>query len=157
MLKMQLDKKSVKELTRNLKKMSDRVKRKSIRKAIDPQAEYLRKVFISATPAGKRNHKHKLNGKTGKGFLKNSFELRPTRTKSGGVGRAVIVNSDGYYIFMSPNQTGRKGGRGATKSGGHAYWGKVGGAKKYSKIWSSKERKVLSTISKSLGILIHEN
>ena len=151
MLKFKLDKRSVNNITKKLKAMPKKLQRQAIRKTIDPEAKKIKNSFKSITPVGKRSHKNKMSGKTGTGFLKKSFSVRNSG-RGDTAGRSVVTTKAGYYIFMSPTGTGRKGGYGATKKGGHAYWGSVQGSKKYSRLWKSRQLRVMARLTKSLGV-----
>jgi len=129
MIKLKLDSRSVKAIKDKLKAMPAKLQKKAIRSTIDPEAQKLKNQFKAITPKGKRKHKNKFAKTSGSGFLKRSFSVRNTG-KRDTVGRGVLVRGLGFYIFMSPNETGRRSG---TKKG--ASWGGVSGARKYSRLW----------------------
>lgn len=134
------DKRSLKNITNKLKAMPAKLQRSALRKAIEPDAKNIMNTFKSITPAGKRRHKNKYAKRAGTGFLKKSFSVRNSGRGST-VGRRIVTRNIGYYIFMSPNATGRKSGDG---------YGAVSGAKKYSRFWTARQNKVTSNIKKSL-------
>jgi len=146
MIQMQLDKRSVKKITDKLKKLPQKMQRTAIRKTIDPEAKRIKNQFKSITPKGKRQHKNKYAKKTGSGFLKTSFSVRNSG-RGLTAGRKIITTAKGYYIFASPNETGRKAG---TK--GKHKWGAVSGAGKYSRYWRTEQTKTLNNLNKSLGL-----
>ena len=81
----------------------------------------------------------------GQGFLKRSFSVKNTG-RGNTVGRGVIVRGLGFYLFMSPNETGRRGG---SKRG--ASWGGVSGARKYSRLWRARQVKTTNNLMRSLS------
>jgi len=141
MVKLKLDKRSVNAITKKLKAMPAKLQRKAIRATIDPEAKRLKNQMKAITPKGKRKHKNKYTKVAGSGFLKHSFSVRNTG-RGTTAGRGVIVRGLGYYIFMSPNETGRRGGKGN---------GAVSGAKKYSRLWKARQIKVTNNLIKSLS------
>ena len=141
MVKLKLDKKSVKNITKKLKKMPGKLQRKAIRSAIDPEAKKIANQFKAITQEGKRRHKNKYAKREGRGFLKKSFSVRNSG-RGTVVGRRIVTRAIGYYIFMSPHETGHKGGRDN---------GAVAGQKKYSSLWSARQRKVTGNITHTLA------
>lgn len=141
---MKLNKASVKAIEQKLKGMGNKLQRKAIRSAIDPEAKKIMNAFKSITPSGKRRHKNKYAKREGTGFLKKSFSVRNSG-RGTVAGRKIINRAIGYYVFMSPNATGRKGG-----SKGVYRWGSVPGAKKYQRFWDARQRKTVSSVMTSL-------
>lgn len=138
---MKLDKKSLDTLTKKLKKMPAKLQRKAIRSSIDPEAKAIANQFKAITPVGKRKHKNKYAKREGTGFLKKSFSVRNSG-RGTTVGRRVVTRATGYYIFMSPNETGHKGGKRN---------GLVQGAKLYSNFWNARQRKSIGSITRTLS------
>ena len=147
MIKLKLDKKSVSIIKKKLNGMSGKLQRKAIRSTIDPEAKKLKNTFKAITPVGKRNHKNKYADKKGKGFLRKSFSVRNSG-RGEVAGRSIVTTAKGYYIFMSPNETGHRAGN----KHGYYYWGKVAGAKKYSRIWKARQLRITARLTQSLGL-----
>lgn len=145
MVKLKLDRRSVKAIKDKLKTMPPKLQRKAIRATIDPEAQKLKNQFKAITPKGKRKHKNKYAKVAGSGFLKRSFSVRNTG-RGETAGRGLMVRGLGYYIFMSPNETGRTSG---SKKG--YSWGTVSGAKKYSRLWKARQLKVTKNLMHSLS------
>lgn len=144
MVKLDLDKRSVNTITKKLKAMPNKLQRKAIRSAIDPQAKALAAAYAAATPVSKRKHKNKYRKRAGTGFLKKSFSVR--NSGRGQVsGRKVITRAVGYYVHMQPAGTGRRAG-----AKGKYKWGAVTGTKKYDKIWKARQLKINANIIKAL-------
>lgn len=145
MLQIKLDKKAMQQIKNKLKTMPDKLQKKAIRSGIDPEAKAIANQFKAVTPAGKRKHKNKYAKRSGTGFLKKSFSVRNSGRGSV-VGRRIVTRAVGYYVFMSPNETGHKAGGKGTKRNGL-----VLGQKRYSNIWKSRQRKSLGTITQTLS------
>lgn len=128
-------------ITKKLKTMPAKLQKKAIRSGIDPEAKAIANQFKAVTPVGKRKHKNKYAKRSGSGFLKKSFSVRNSGRGST-VGRRVVTRAIGYYVFMSPNETGHKGGKRN---------GAVSGKKRYSTIWKARQRKSLSNITNTLA------
>ncbi len=141
MVKLKLDKRSVSLITKKLKTMPATLQRKAIRSSIDPEAKKLSNEFKAITPIGKRKHKNKYAKREGSGFLKKSFTVRNSGRGSV-TGRRIVTRGIGYYIFMSPNETGHSGGNRN---------GSVTGKKKYSTLWNSRQRKITGNITHTLS------
>jgi len=111
----------------------------------------IQNTFKSITPIGKRRHKNKYAKKEGAGFLKKSFSVRNSG-RGTTAGRKIVNRAIGYYVFMSPNATGRKAGK-----KGVYRWGAVPGAKKYQRFWDARKRKttgnIINVLSAELGRL----
>lgn len=138
---MKLDKNSIKDITKKLKAMPSKLQRKAMRSSIDPEAKKIAQQFKNMTPIGKRIHKNKYAKRRGKGFLKKSFSVRNSGRGSI-AGRRVVTRATGYYVFMSPNETGHVAKRGA---------GAVAGQKKYSTYWKSRQRTAVGNITSTLA------
>lgn len=140
------DKKSLNNINKKLKAMPQKLQRKALRGVIDGEAKKIQASFKSITPVGKRFHKNKYLKKAGSGFLKKSFSVKNSG-RGTIVGRKIVTRASGYYLFMSPNETGRSGKKNGT----------VSGAKKYSRFWKARQNRVnknlISVLSKELGRL----
>lgn len=149
MIEMKLDQSTVKAISKKLKTMPAKMQKKAVRSVINPEAVKLQNQFKSITPVGKRKHKNKYAKRMGAGFLKKSFSVRNSG-RGDTVGRKIITRATGYYIHMSPNQTGRKAG---TKSGkkGTYRWGAVSGLKKYTRLWEARQRRVTKNLTTALA------
>ncbi len=147
MITLKLDKKSVNNITKKLRAMPAKLQKKAIRSTIDPEAKKLKDAFKSVTPVGQRDHKNKYAKKIGRGFLKRSFSVRNSG-RGQTVGRMVVNTAAGYYVFMSPNATGRKAGNKRRVY----YWGAVPGANKYQRIWDGRQLRVTARLTQSLGL-----
>lgn len=145
MIKLDLDKKSVKTITSKLKAMSGKLQRKAIRSSIDPEAKKIAAQFKAVSPISKRKHKNKYRKRAGTGFLKSSFSVRNSG-KGDTVGRKIITRAVGYHIHMSSAGTGRTAG-----SKGKHRWGAVTGSKRYDKIWNARQRGTVSRITTTLA------
>jgi len=136
-----------------LKKMPKKLQRDGIRKAIDPEAKSIKSSFKQLTPVGGRKHKNKYRKRKGSGFLKNSFSVRNSG-RGTVAGRKVVNRAPGYYVFMSPNSTGRKAGS-KVVAGRKYSWGAVDGQKKYRRFWKARQRKVTNKVIVALGASMH--
>lgn len=146
MVKMKLDKKSVKAIQNKLKAMPKKMQKKAVRSSIDPEAKKLSNQFKSVSPISKRKHKNKYRKRIGSGFLKKSFSIRNSG-RGEIVGRRIVTRAIGYYIHMTSSGTGRRAG-----SKGKTKWGAVSGSRIYSKIWQGRQHKITSNIFKTLQI-----
>jgi len=135
------DKRSLKKITDKLKAMPNKLQKKALRSSIDPEAKRIMNSFKAITPVGKRRHKNKYAKREGSGFLKKSFSVRNSG-RGTLVGRKIVNRAIGYYVFMSPNETGHK----SSKRNGA-----VAGSKKYSRFWKARQRKVISNITTTLA------
>lgn len=145
MLKMKLDPRSIKNIKNKLNAMPNKMQKKAIRSGIDPEAKKILNDYKSITPVGKEKHKNKYMKRLGKGFLKKSFSVKNSG-RGNTVGRKVVTRASGYYLFMSPNETGRKAG---SKKG--YSWGSIAGKKLYSKYWKARQIKVTNRVQRSLA------
>ena len=121
--------------------MPSKLQRTAIRNSIDPEAKKIMNSFKSITPVGKRKHKNKYAKREGTGFLKKSFSVRNSG-RGTTVGRKIVNRAIGYYVFMSPNETGRKAGKRT---------GAVAGQKKYSRFWTARQRRTTANIKATLA------